>query len=879
MKERVFLVDGMSNIYRAYYAIRGLSNKKGFPTNAIYGFTTMLRKLLQDEKPEYVGVAIDLPGKTVRHEQYEPYKAKRKPMPEDLSVQIPFILKVCGALRIPILSHEKYEADDVIGTLACQVAAAGRSAIIVTLDKDMMQLVNGDIQVLDSRDYSYLDRRKVEEKMGVPPERIVDLLGLCGDSSDNIPGAPGIGEKGAQQLIQQYGSIENLLDHAREVPRKTYRESLLNNRDLILTSKSLVTIHTGLPIPLNLEELRIKPPDTDAAMELFAELEFSAFLKEYAPRPTQQRVAGLDYGSPASTKELQTMLERARQQGQVSLSLIYDTDNYFDSKLMSLGISLAPLQARALDAAQVQAWSELVQSLLADSGITRVVHDLKPALRVCANENFRLPPPYYDTMLAAYLLNPNQSNFGIEKLALEYLQHSVAASKPDAAGLPALGEPAPIQAACEAADVTGRLFAQLAGQLGGPGRERLQKLYDEIELPLVAVLSDMERQGVRIDSERFQRMSAEMEHEIESLTARIHELAGQEFNINSPKQLGDILFDKLNIPALKKTKKSKSYATGVEVLEQLSQEYEIPRLILDYRALTKLKSTYLDVLPRLVNPRTGRIHTRYNQMGAATGRLSSSNPNLQNIPIKGDLGKKIRQGFIAAPGNLLVTADYSQIELRVMAHLSQDPVLLDAFRKGEDIHQRTAAEVFGSRAAENPAHYRRLAKVFNFGIMYGLSAFGLSRDLKIPRAEAQRFIDDYFARYAGVKKWLDATIQFARLHGYVETMFGRVRQIPDINNRNWNVASFAERTAINAPIQGSAADLIKIAMIRIHRRLLQDGFRSRTILQVHDELVLEGPEAEAGDIASLVRQEMETVYPLDVPLKADIRSGHAWSKE
>ncbi len=879
MSQRVFFVDGMSNIYRAYYAIRGLSNKKGFPTNAIYGFTTMLKKLIEDERPDFIGVAIDLFGKTVRHEQYEGYKATRRPMPDDLVVQIPYILKVCQALRIPVLSHEKYEADDVIGTLAAKATAQGYTAVIATIDKDMMQLVDDDILVLDTRDYTYLDRKKVEEKLGVPPEKVVELLGLWGDSSDNIPGAPGIGEKGAQQLIQQYGTIENLLEHAGEISRKTYRDSLLNNRELILTSKKLVTIHKDLPLHLNLEELQVKEADTEAAMQLFAELEFTAFLKEYAPQPSQVRAQLIDYRAVSSMEELQDLLEKARSQKQAAISLLYETDNYLDSKVMGIGISLQPNQARALTVSQINAWQNLVQGFLADEQVTKVFHDVKPVLLVLENYSLNLSLPYYDTMLAAYLLNPNQSNFKFDKLALEYLQHQVQDQCTDSSAFPTFEESTCAQIACEIADITGQLHARIAPEVAGRSSLELQKLYDEIELPLVSVLADMERQGVRIDTDLFARMSAEMEQEVQRLTGRIYELAGQEFNINSPKQLGEILFDRLNIPALKKTKKSKSYSTGVEVLEQLAEEYEIPRLILEYRALTKLKSTYLDVLPKLVNRKSGRIHTNYNQMVAATGRLSSSNPNLQNIPIKGELGRKIRQGFIAAPGNVLVTADYSQIELRVMAHLSQDPVLMDAFQKGEDIHHRTAVEVFGERAEQDPAHYRRLAKVFNFGIMYGLSAFGLSRDLKIPRAEAQKFIDNYFERYAAVKKWLDETIRFAREHGYVQTMFGRIRQIPEINNRNWNVASFAERTAINAPIQGSAADLIKIAMIRIHDRLKREGFQSRMILQVHDELVQEGPEKEAENVASLVQEEMEGVYPLSVPVKAETKVGKAWSKD
>jgi len=856
----------MSHIYRAYYAIQGLRSKKGMPTNAVYGFTNMLRKLIKEEQPEYLGVAIDLTGPTVRHEQYEGYKSTRRPMPDDLALQIPFVLQVCEALCVPILSYPRYEADDVIGTLARKAASSNLDVVVVTIDKDMFQLVNDRITILDTRTMLRLDRNGVQEKFGVPPEKVVDVLSLVGDSSDNILGAPGIGDKGAKQLIQEYGSLENLLQHRDEVSRKTYRESLQQNEAQIRQSRELVTICDDLPLELNLEQLRKCEPNQPVARELFAELEFTSLLDEFLPPPpaaekkysfleTPEQIADLAAqlrGKPAAIAA--TLPEGPRPDGCVE------------------GLAVAAGQGRAwfLPRQLVESQAALVGQLLLEPSMV-AIHDLKPFYSLMSCFSWKLPPEIRDTMLMAYLLSPNQSNFALERMVIEYLGSKL--TSPEEQGTPSLFGEALANATSEKADLTIALFNRLQPQLV---EKQLEPLLKEVEMPLVEVLAAMEKIGVRVDCGLLGQMSQEMQVELTILTNRIFELAGESFNINSPRQLALILFEKLKLPQPKKTRKAGHYATGFEVLEQLGASYELPKLILEYRELSKLKGTYLDALPRLVNPKTGRIHTSYNQMVASTGRLSSSNPNLQNIPIKSEVGRKIRRAFVPEPGFRMLAADYSQIELRVMAHLSQDPVLLDSFHKDEDIHDRTAREVFGMSAVMNPKEFRRHAKVINYGIMYGLSAFGLAQNLKIDRREAQKYIDDYFKKYRGVKEWIDRTLAEARKTGYVSTMFGRIRQIPELTSSNWGLRGFGERTAVNAPIQGTAADLIKKAMVLMYREMRAKGLRSRLIMQVHDELVFEVHEEELELMRRLVKDRMEGAAELSVPIRVDLAVGSSW---
>jgi DNA polymerase I len=854
----------MSHIYRAYYAIQGLTTKKGQPTNAIYGFTSMLRKLIKEEQPQYLGVAIDLFGPTVRHEKYQEYKSTRRPMPADLTEQVPYILQVCEVLCVPVLSSQGYEADDVIGTLARKAVCQGLEVVIVTIDKDMFQLVNDDITILDTRTMSRIGKGEVEQKFGVPPEKVIDVLSLMGDSSDNIPGAPGIGEKGARQLIQEYGSLENLLAHRDEVPRKTYRESLQQNEPLILQSRELLAIHENLPLELDLDKLELCEPNVTAARELFRQLEFTALMEEFSPaRVTVENYGTLD--SEAAVREL----SRRIQDREAGLGMIPRPELGPQAGLEGFAVSPQAEEAWFVDAALWERAPEAVLELFR-SPRRWVVHDLKPLHSMPAVSDWISGLQFQDTMLMAYLLNPNQNDFSIERLSLEFLGHKTEAPAADKGEL---FRELQTRLLCGRADAALQL-----SQLLRPKLEELNllPLLEEIEIPLVGVLADMERVGVRVNCDLLHGMSAEMEIDIEALAAQIFDLAGGAFNINSPRQLAEVLFDKLNLPLSRKTRKAGHYATGVEVLEELAAHYDIARLILNYRELCKLKNTYLDALPRLVNPSTGRIHTSYNQMVAATGRLSSSNPNLQNIPIRSALGRKIRRAFVADPGFRILAADYSQIELRVMAQLSEDAVLQDSFRKNEDIHERTAREVFGMNAVMDPAEFRRHAKVINYGIMYGLSAFGLAQNLKIDRHEAQQFIDAYFVKYRGVKRWIERTLSEVREKGYVKTLFGRIRPIPEINSKNWALRSFGERTAVNAPIQGTAADLIKKAMISAHKEIASLGLRSRMIMQVHDELVFEVEETEVELMRELVRKNMEQAAPLHVPLQVDLAIGDSW---
>ncbi|RPJ80525.1 MAG: DNA polymerase I, partial [Acidobacteria bacterium] len=687
-----------------------LRSKKGMPTNAVYGFTNMLRKLIKEEQPEYLGVAIDLTGPTVRHEQYEGYKSTRRPMPDDLASQIPYVLQVCEALCVPILSYPRYEADDVIGTLARKAAGADLDVVIVTIDKDMFQLVNDRITILDTRTMLRLDRKGVEEKFGVPPEKVVDVLSLVGDSSDNIQGAPGIGDKGAKQLIQEYGSLENLLEHRDEVSRKTYRESLQQNEALIRQSRELVTICEDLPLELNLEQLRKCEPNQDVARELFAELEFTSLLDEFLPPPPLAEKKYAVVESPQQIVELGAELRGKT----AAVAASFAEGAHPEGCVEGMAVAISQGRAWFLSRPLIESQAASVGQLLLEPARV-AMHDLKPFYSLVSCFSWKLPPDIRDTMLMAYLLSPNQSNFALERMVIEYLGTKLSAGEEEGE-TPTLFGDALVNATNEKADLTLQLFERLHPQLV---EKRLEPLLVDVEMPLVEVLASMEKDGVRVDCEILRQMSQEMEAELNTLTNRIFELAGESFNINSPRQLALILFEKLNLPQPKKTRKAGHYATGFEVLEQLAASHELPKLILDYRELSKLKGTYLDALPRLVNPKTGRIHTSYNQMVASTGRLSSSNPNLQNIPIKSDVGRKIRRAFVPDPGFRMLAADYSQIELRVMAHLSQDPVLLDSFHKDEDIHDRTAREVFGMSAVMNPKEFRRHAKVINYGIMYG----------------------------------------------------------------------------------------------------------------------------------------------------------------
>ncbi len=866
--KRLFLIDGMSHIYRAYYAIRNLSNAKGLPTNAVFGFISMLRKLIQEQKPEYIGVALDLEGPTVRHEKYQAYKATRKPMPEDLILQIPYILRVCKAFCVPVISHAGYEADDVIGTLSLKATQQGLDSVIVTSDKDMLQLVSDHVQVLDTAKDTLLDARKVVEKMGVNPDQVADLLGLWGDASDNVPGAPGIGEKGAKELIQTFGSLENTLQNWDKVKRKTYQESLRDNVELIRMSRELVTIHRDLPLELDLQSLVLCEPDRKAAFELFSELEFKTLIREFLEEEKQEPLKGEWLASSGTDDFLQTMIRQSRLYVE-----LYHAEGVLNRKTAEIACVQGEAGSAILIDLKNESLARCWRRLAEDGSVQSVCWDSKLYLLSQEHRGIRVARIPDDVMLMAFLVAPNAGDYSLKHWALDQLHVSLDDEKSNRQGS-LLPEPEKIvESLCRRLESMRSLYALLNSRLD---QLQLRKIYQEIELPLVPVLADMERAGIKVDRGMLQQMSAAMEKQLADLTGKIYQAAGMEFNINSPKQLGEVLFEKLNLPAVKKTRKTGGYSTDQAVLEELAQTYEIPKLILEYRQISKLKSTYVDALPALIHPQTGRVHTSFNQTGAATGRLSSSDPNLQNIPIRSDLGRLIRGAFVPEKGNVLIAADYSQVELRILAHLSEDEVLISAFRAGEDIHERTAREVFSAEELVNKAECRRRAKVINFGIVYGLSAFGLSKTLGISREDAQSFIDAYFQRYRGVRAWLDSTLEEVRRLGYAKTLFGRIRPIPDINSKDSNARHFAERIAVNSPIQGTAADIIKIAMIRIHRALGERQSSAKILLQVHDELVLEVAEKEADSVNSLVRQEMEGAAKLLVPLEVGLNIAGNW---
>lgn len=904
--KRLFLVDGMSQIYRAYYAIRGLTNSSGLATNAVYGFTMMLRRLIASEKPDYLGVALDSPEPTFRHDAFESYKATRGQMPDDLVAQLPYLLRVCDVLKVPITRAPGFEADDIIGTYACQAPSLGIDVVIVTNDKDMCQLVNDHVKILRSErsgELRWMDALAVEEKLGVRPDQVVDLLGLWGDASDNIPGAPGVGEKGAKQIIQQYGSIENAIAHADEIARKTYRESLKNNTDIIRQSRELARIKCDMPIALDLDALIYEEPDRRAAYELFSELEFSQLTREFADAATHDSVATVAARKPGRARYSRITTQSELEQ---FLRGLWSLDRFAISvaerkgAVYGLAISTAQMNAALIDFEKFEPGADplqMIKEALENGLIRKSIHDWKGALTlldayVCEREQpatspakngavkkggkkidegciqdfkpaIRIEGVEDDTMLAAYLLDPNRTNYRIleiarEQLGLEMAETVEGFDQEDARAL-------------QAADLTFHIADVLRAKIEAA---ELERVYTEIELPLVEILFEMERIGVRIDTAALEKAGGEMEKELTRLTARIYELAGQEFNINSTVQLGEV-FENLNFEVGRKTKTGR-ISTSIDVLEELATKYELPRLIIEYRELAKLKSTYVDALPKLISTRTGRVHTTLNQAVTSTGRLSSTNPNLQNIPIRSELGRRIRAAFVPSPGYLLMSADYSQIELRLFAHITGDPVMTESFNNGEDIHTRTARAVFGAKTKKEEAEARRLAKVVNFAIAYDVGPFGLAQRTGLSRAEAKKAIETYYQTYTGVRRYMEETPEQVRETGVVRTVFGRIRPIPDINNRNHNLRARAEREAINAPLQGTAADLVKMAMIRVYNRLRRERLGARMILQVHDELLLEVPENEVEQTREIVRSEMETVYNLAVPLIVDIGVGRNW---
>jgi len=972
-KPPIYLLDSMAFIFRAYHAMqrqRPMSTRTGIPTAATYVFVNMINKLRKDFQPEYLAAIYDVGAPVHRNElatqlkdvrkfniktqafetvEYGGYKANRTETPPDLIQQQPYIRRALEAFRIPILYYEGFEADDVIGTLSCKLSALGHKVFVVSSDKDMMQLVNDDVVILNpTKDNLILDRAGVEQSLGVPPERVVDVMALRGDSIDNIPGAPGIGDKGSVELIQQFGSVEATLDRADEVKKKTYRESLQNNRENILLSKELVTIHTGVPIEYSLEAMRTQPPDNAACRELFSELEFTTLLKELAPAVDNTAIT---YNLKATPAELGQLLTEARSVNPdtglprglaiflaedaraISEEIAVESDaegadgEPGAAENMSLfGVPPDPtipftgtavpdaactLGLAVADYAALEANLDEpgVREALADPKLPKDIHDLKAVLRALAPHSVTLAGVRDDVMLLSYLVNPTHGSHTLPDIAARTTSRALTHQ-------PTKDNPADPKRLPEAAAAIVRLASALGRQIAEAGSfehhilkddpslggamtkemlfaapvtskagaaSPLLDVYNTIDKPLVPVLLRMEQAGVRIDSTVLGEMSNRLAVEIDNLAERIYKQAGaamgadsgHHFNINSPKQLGDVLFNKMLLPKPMKYGKGKVVSTAQDVLEELAEQHPVPALVLEYRQLAKLKSTYLDSLPQLTDVQ-GRVHTTFNQVGTATGRLSSTNPNLQNIPIRTALGREIRAAFIAAPGNVLMSADYSQIELRLMAHFSQDPLLLDAYRTGKDIHTLTASEVFGVDAATMDKETRARAKAVNFGIVYGISPFGLAAQLNIDQKTAKQYIETYFDRYKGVQRFIEETLETVRRDQSVKTYFGRIRPIPDIQSRNPNMRGFAERTAINTPLQGTAADLIKLAMLKIDQLIRDRKLKSRMTLQVHDELLFDVVPEEAEELRELVKREMEHVAEFSVPIVADVGIGENW---
>ncbi len=888
-RKRLFLIDGSALAYRSYFAfIRNpLINSKGENTSAVFGFTNSLLKILKEENPDYMAVVFDTKAPTFRHEIFKDYKSTRAKMPQEMSEQLPRIREVTESMNLPILEVEGFEADDLMGTLAKKAKKEGMEVILVSGDKDFLQLVDEDVKVLNPRrggeEPELLDRSGVEKKFGVPPEKVIEVLALMGDTSDNVPGIPGVGEKTALALIKEFGSLERVLKSADKVKKKNVQRGLKEHVDLARLSKRLVTIDTNVPFDLELSRLEKKGFDLPRLKELFKELEFTKLLQEISGLEKEEKV---NYQIVKSESELKMLVSELRKAGEFALDTETTSLNPINAELVGISFSHKEKEAFYVPVGHTDRKSNLdltyvienLKDILEDEKIKKVGHNLKYDMEVLRRYEIELKGIHFDTMVASYLLNPSFRQHNLNYLTLEHLDHKmIPISDLIGSGRKqnSFAE-VPVQDACnyscEDVDFTLRLK-----EIFGPKLSllSLEKLFFEVELPLIEVLAEMEMVGVSIDVAHLKNLSKQLEGQLEELSLRIYDLAGKKFNINSPQQLSQILFEDLKLPSVRKTAKKTGLSTDIGVLITLAKEHPLPGILLEYRQLSKLKSTYIDALPKLVNKRTKRIHTSFNQTVTATGRLSSSDPNLQNIPIRADLGKLIRKAFIPQDKNyLILSADYSQVELRILAHFSQDHTLMNSFKKGEDIHNRTASEVFGVRIDRVTPEERAIAKTTNFAIIYGVSAYGLSQQTNMTVQESAMFIDVYFKRYPRVKEYIDEMIELARKQGFVTTLLGRRRYIPEINSSNRQKREFAERTAINTPIQGSAADLIKVVMIDINRILKK--YKSKMTLQVHDELVFEVHKAELDEIREMVKDKMENTVDLEVPIKVDMNVGENW---
>ncbi len=877
ISKKLFLVDAMAHIYRAFYApMVRMNAPSGIPTKVPFLFANILRRLIKDYQPEYLGIVFDTSKPTFRDKLFEAYKAQRPPMPDEMKVQLPYVRRLCEAMRLPILELDGYEADDVIGTMAKKGVEKKLQVLVISNDKDMMQLVSPGVRILrtgsgGAKADSIVDEQKVQEILGVPPGKVIDLMALLGDTVDNIPGAKGIGEKGATELIQKYGSVESALDHADEVTNKRYREALQQQRDQVMMSKQLATIETSVPLDLDLSNLLVRDPDPAALAVLYRELGFNSLLKELlasgAAEPAGEAASAQgattgasgdpakDYAQFASAEEFREYLKNLPAKRSLAVWLNLETGEReaegFGTHISGIEVSSKPGEGRAVWIDEKGEAVKALESVLRDAKRPKIVHDPKLfQLLAAKSENI-----VHATQIYSYLLRPTTAKHDFAEVVFRQFNVPLGGG------------------AGERADYLQRIAPLLREQVDA---QQLTEVYEKIDLPLAAVLAEMERAGVRVDPKALDVMSKSMEKEVRRLEKEIWKLAGSEFNVNSPTQLAEILFDKLHLQPPSRRGKGKVRSTAADILEEMADQHELPGKVIEYREIAKLKSTYVDALPKLIHPETGRLHTSFSQTGTATGRLSSSDPNLQNIPVRSELGREIRAAFVAEKGKILLSADYSQIELRIMAHFSQDPVLLQAFRHGEDIHARTAQEVFGVGPLAQTAEHRRAAKAINFGIIYGLSAFGLAQQLGIEQKEAAQFINAYFTRYRGVKQYLDNVLVETRKTSFAKTLFGRIRPIPEINAPQMQLRNFAERTALNSPLQGTAADLIKLAMIAIDERLRKQKLAARMILQVHDELLFEAPAKEREPLEALVKEEMEGVHKLAVPLVVEIGVGPNW---
>ena len=871
----LYLIDGSAYIYRAFFALPALNNSKGLQTNAVYGFTTMLLKILRERQPDGLVVAFDEKGPTLRHQEFKEYKAQRPPMPEGMSAQIPYIHRVVEALNIPAVRQAGYEADDLIGTLACKAEQAGYDVAIVTGDKDMFQLLTSHVRIYDPVKDKWSGEAECHERFGVEPARVVEVMGLMGDSTDNIPGVKGIGEKTAIKLIAQFGTIEELLRRVEEVTPPRTKAMLMEQADNARLSRKLATIDVDSPVDFDAAALRVKPPHTEQLLDLLRELEFTTLLKAFQPASRSAMPHDAQIELIQDESSAQQFVQGLPKDAALGVYCLCSSGGSGVQATMH-GMALSAGGKTAFIPIDVQTFMRPITTLLHETARTKVVHDLKGTLLALHRIGLTLAGPQLDTMVADYLLNPNRRDHQLGTIAMEVLGDQLGAGGQKQAKPQSLFEedPSSREEATEAASVLAKLAPAMTERLSEQGS---LKLFSEVEMPLVPVLAEIERNGFLLDVEGLHSLSKELERELDRIMEKIAGLAGGEFNINSPKQLATVLFEKLGLKPLRKTKTG--HSTDEDTLTQLATQHDLPAEILNYRSLSKLKSTYVDALPELVNPETKRLHTSLNQTVAATGRLSSTDPNLQNIPVKGDYGLRIREAFIAPKGHTLLCADYSQIEPRILAHLSQDPRLIEVFENGEDIHMATAMEIFGVPSNRVTKEMRRAAKTVVFGIVYGISPFGLSQNIGVSQAEAKKYIDTFFERFAAVRALMDRNIAEAKTKGYTTTILGRRRPIPELQSGDPVQRGFGERMAVNSPIQGSAADLIKLSMINVNRRLHDELPHTKMILQVHDELIFEVPEKKVEEAKRLVKSEMEATgkkLGLSVPLKVDLGVGKNW---